>query len=142
MSHIDQANHNEQCARFLIDDAPEYRDWAITAAFYAAVHLAEASFFTHSDIGHSATAKDRGGAEIHRYREGKIRELANSAYPSYRKLREASQHARYLARSRGSSTTHQSMMDYYGESVVRNFIEKDLPKVRDELEKAFGVNLD
>ena len=66
MSHIDQANHNEQCAQFLIDDSPQFRDWAITAAFYSAVHLAEASFSTRSDIGHSATAKDRGKDTVNR----------------------------------------------------------------------------
>jgi hypothetical protein len=142
MSHIDQANHNEQCARFLIDDKPEYRDWAITAAFYAAVHLAEASFSTHSDIGHSAIAKDKRKDEgIHDYRERKIRELARSAYRSYKKLREASQHARYLA-LKERSQTHQEMMEYYSVSDVRRFIERDLTKVREELAKAFGVNLD
>ena len=41
--HINQAKHNEACAAHLLSEKT-YRDWAITATFYAAVHFAESAF--------------------------------------------------------------------------------------------------
>jgi len=139
-SHINQAKHNKACANLLLEKSPEYRDWAITAAFYAAVHLAEACFTSHDSILHTDTASDRGEKEgMHGYRARKVRELAPDAYVSYRKLREASSNVRYLTKL--GSGGKQIAVDYYDESAARILIQGDLQKILTELEKAFGVNL-
>jgi hypothetical protein len=135
ISHIDQARHNENCARFLVNTKPEFRDWAITATFYATVHLVEACFTTVSTIGHTETAPDRHGQEPHGYRSRKVNELAKSAYKSYRKLYTASYRVRYLAKGQQIATA------YYNEAAVHHFIEIDLPEIRTVLENSFGIKL-
>lgn len=139
ISHINQANHNENCANFLIDTAPQFRDWAITAAFYAAVHLAEACFTTQRDIGHTESAPDRGDVEKHTYRREKVRLLARGAYGSYKRLFDASFAVRYLERS--GSGIHTSAAQYYNVPAVRKLVKEHLPVVRTELEKSLNVNL-
>jgi hypothetical protein len=139
LSHIEQANHNENCAKHLLTQpkAP-FRDWAITAAFYCAVHLAEACFSTRNDIGHTDTAPDRGSEEKHHYRSRKIRELASkSAYQSYRKLSEASYHVRYLAMT---NKDRQTILEYYGAKEARQLVGS-LPEIRAELQSTFGIKL-
>lgn len=135
ISHINQANHNEDCALFIIDNAPDYRDWAITATFYAAVHLVEACFTTRRDIGHTESAS--GGREKHSFRREKVRILANRAYHPYRKLFEASNNVRYLTSTKSAKIAVQ----YYSEAEVRRFVKEHLVEIRTELEKAFNVNL-
>jgi len=135
ISHIEQAKHNEKCAVFLIDTAPKYRDWAITAAFYAAVHLVEACFTTQKAIGHTESAPDRGNQEKHSYRIKKIRHLAPDAYKSYKRLFDASYNVRYLNNSGSHGLT--SAAQYYSEATVRKLVKEHLSVVRTELEKAF-----
>jgi hypothetical protein len=139
ISHIDQAKHNEKCANLLLNNAPEFRDWAITAAFYAAVHLVEACFSSRSDIGHTEKAPDRGKTQEHVYRLNKVKALAGSrAFRSYQKLFNASLDVRYLTKSsRGRLTA----VDYYDDAAVRSLVQVTLPEVRTELEEAFGLNL-
>lgn len=132
IAHITQAKHNERCANYLLENAPEFRDWAITAAFYAAVHLVEACFTSRHDIGHTETALDRAqDEEKHRYRARKVKELARGAYDSYKGLYEASSNVRYLTKP----------IEYYDQEAARKFVRKHLLNVRTELEKAFGLNL-
>jgi hypothetical protein len=136
VTHISQANHNEDCANLLLSTAPRYRDWAITAAFYAAVHLAEAAFSTRRDVGHTETALDRKDREKHQYRQDKIRELARPAYASYRKLYNASSVVRYLVVG-----DDKLARDYYSSEDARRLVTVHLPTVRQELENAFGIRL-
>lgn len=132
ISHIEQARHNEKCANYLLENAPEFRDWAITAAFYAAVHLVEACFTSRRDIRHTEIAPDRArDKEKHRYRARKVKELARGAYDSYRGLYEASSNVRYLTKP----------IEYYDQEAAHKFVRKHLLNVRAELEKAFGLNL-
>ncbi len=139
ISHVDQAKHNEECANFLLNKAPEFRDWAVTAAFYAAVHCVEACFSSRSDIGHTETAPDRGKTQEHVYRLKKVRTLAGSrAFRSYQKLFNASLDVRYLTKSSGGRLT---AVDYYDDAAVRSLVQVTLPEVRIELERAFGLKL-
>lgn len=132
IAHITQAKHNERCANYLLENAPEFGDWAITAAFYAAVHLVEACFTSQRDIGHTETALDRAqDEEKHRYRARKVKELARGAYDSYKGLYEASSNVRYLTKP----------IEYYDQEAARKFVRKHLLNVRTELEKAFELNL-
>jgi len=136
--HCHQAIHNEKCAKLILATDGHARDWSITAAFYSAIHLVEAAFTTKPDIGHSEAA-DRGGLSPHDYRQKMVFELAPPAFESYRKLREVSRTVRYL--SAPSQYGGVPALEYVTEADARDLIGKKLSTVRDELEKAFGVNL-
>ena len=140
VAHIQQARHNEDCASFLLANNQGARDWAITAAFYSAVHLVEACFSTVGTIGHSDHAQDtRGGEDPHEYRQRKVLELASSCYNSYRKLRLASYHVRYLPASAPGGSLFA--LHYYDIKAARYLVETDLPSIRAELERSFDVKL-
>ncbi len=134
LDHIAQANHNRQCAgEFLA----RYRDWAITATFYAAVHLVEAGL-TATDIGHSDSRRPEGEMP-HDYRERLVRErFGDTCYKCYRKLRTASYNVRYLVLSQNKPGV---ALDYYSQDSAKGFLEKELPQIRREIEKVTGINL-
>lgn len=137
-AHIRQANHNEACARHVMGSDDQYRDWAITAAFYAAVHLAEATFYEIPRVKHSDQAWDRGKRDPHGYRIDKIRDIAKGAYKSYKKLYNASRHVRYLTYMAEGG---QFGPAYFTESDAQTLIDIHLETVRSELEKATGTSL-
>jgi hypothetical protein len=138
-AHVAQARHNEECAKAIMETNANARDWAITAAFYAAVHLAEACFATRSDIGHTESAQDRAGQEMHRYRRTKIFRIAPNAYRSYDKLLTASQNVRYLLNNvRGAGPPS---LRYYDEAAARKMLDDILPDFRKELVSAFKAPL-
>lgn len=140
LEHLNQANHNEQCANEILAQIPDFRDWAITSAFYSAVHLAEAVFTSIPEIGHSEVAQDRAtNEEKHRYRSRKVREIARPAYTNYRKLQEASQNVRYLAQA--VSGGQKFSLAYYSQPDVIDMVQAELPQIRSELQSATGVNL-
>jgi hypothetical protein len=133
-AHIKQAKHNQACASFLlVDPQSAFRDWAITTAFYAAVHYAEACFTT-CDIGHTPE-----GANAHAMRAAEIRTRASKAWVSYRKLQTASYELRYLA---GTLEAIQTWQSVYTDESARRLVQRDLEIVKVELAKAFGVSLD
>jgi predicted HD phosphohydrolase len=137
LEHLTQAKHNLDCAAKFIRDT-QCRDWAITAAFYSAVHFAEAGF-TATDIGHS-DAKRPQDEEPHAYRERLVREkYGDICYKSYRKLRNASYNVRYLPDWR---TRLGTGLDYYSQTDAEKFLTIELPQVRQEIQKAASVNLD
>jgi hypothetical protein len=138
VAHVQQASHNERCANYLLATAPDARDWAITAAFYAAVHLLEACF-TSVPVGHTESAPDRGDEDPHTYRSRKVRELAGSAYVSYKKLLNASYHVRYLpATAPGGS---RFALEYYDISAARTLVQSSLAEVRAQLQQSFDLDL-
>ena len=137
VDHVAQAKHNLDCATQFIRDT-QCRDWAITAAFYSAVHFAEAGF-TSTNIGHS-DAKRPQDEEPHAYRERLVREkYGDTCYRSYRKLRVASYNVRYLADWRSRTGTG---LDYYSQTDAEKFLTVELPQVRQEIQWTIGVNLD
>lgn len=140
LEHLNQANHNEQCANEILAQIPQFRDWAITSSFYSAVHLAEAMFTSVQEIGHSESARDRASnEELHRYRSRKVLELARPAYTNYRKLHEASQNVRYLA---GAIPGGQRFsLSYYSANDVDSMVHVELPQIRSDFQAATGINL-
>lgn len=136
IDHVKQAKHNAACAAKLLGENV-YRDWAITATFYAALHFAEAGFAA-TDVGHS---ENRGSqAETpHDVREGLIREkFGNVCWRSYRKLREASRNVRYLP---NWQTKIDTALDYYQHADAARFLNTELPRIQEEIQKTTKVDL-
>ena len=49
--HLRQARHNESLANMLLSDSPvRYPDWAVTAAFYAALHYVDYYFMCTASV--------------------------------------------------------------------------------------------
>lgn len=135
IDHVDQALHNLECAKSFLKNRNTH-DWAITAAFYSAVHFAEAGFSTVPEIGHTETATPIN-MSAHAFREKQIQDRCDyKCWANYRKLRLASQEMRYLK----SSSTGISL-DYYSPDDVRGFVNQTLDEVRKGIAKQFGVKL-
>lgn len=119
-------------------NVPIYRDWAITCAFYAALHLVEACFVTQREIGSSKYARDRKRNESqHEYRQRKVEELAPRAARPYKHLFFACHQVRYSTKPNSSLAR-----DYYTDTDVQQFLDQDLPRIRTELASAFSIRLD
>jgi hypothetical protein len=138
IDHIRQAKHNQECATAIMTHMPKFRDWAITATFYAAVHLAEAGF-TRVSVQHSDVTKP-SNENPHDYRQRMVKDnFGNDCWKRYRKLRIASQTVRYLAD--WQSNPGKEGMDYYSEAGAEKFLKEDLPYLTVEIGKITGTNL-
>ena len=136
VDHVAQAKHNFACASKFLTDTP-CRDWAITAAFYAAVHFAEAGF-TATDVGHSETGRPQN-EEPHAYRERQVlSKFGDACYKSYRKLRVASYNVRYLA---NWSARPGMSLGYYTQADAIRLVTVELPAIRQEIQSTLGVDL-
>lgn len=97
IEHIWQARHNEECAQFILSTEPKYRDWAITAAFYAAIHWAEACFTTLPTQTDSEKSSEANEENAHRRRAIKVQNaVPGVTFKKYRKLQNACWNVRYL----------------------------------------------
>lgn len=99
--HISQAKHNEEVAKKLVNEPP-YHDWGITAAFYAAIHYFEAWLYLqpeqHTETSIPIDEEGKLKYTPHAWREELIKNKLNEdAFESFRKLRVASETARYLS---------------------------------------------
>jgi hypothetical protein len=96
--HFSQAAHNESTALLLLQH--RYFDWAITAFFYAALHLVEAILAQSGEHSRNHVARDSTIA-----RHPALRAI----YGRYRYLETLSRDARYLVKpiGHGEMTTVQ-----------------------------------
>jgi len=105
-----------------------YLDWAITAAFYSAVHLVEAAFARrfgwHGEI--------HGGASPHVWRLQQLRSKQYTLFcwQSYNRLYIASRRVRYLESWKTSKGTSDT---YYLPEQAGLMIESDLAVVKTEM---------
>lgn len=124
LAHLNQAKYNR---KFAIDLAKigTRRDWAITVAFYAALHFVEAGLIGKNQISTTDRSID-DDISIH---EKRVRSLLNSygedIYRPYRKLMTASRRVRYL------DNNHNNLDDppaasYYSPDQIEKFVNKDL----------------
>ncbi|MBM4033487.1 MAG: hypothetical protein FJ291_17125 [Planctomycetes bacterium] len=81
--HLAQAGANRAFYEELLD-RPQYRDWAVTALFYAAVHYVDAFLHPRHPADH--------GTRNHLIRTSP---LLQPLYVKYRRLQDRSQDARY-----------------------------------------------
>lgn len=99
--HLTQAQHNKSLADVLARRRP-YHDWAITSAFYAAIHYFEGWLSVNTPEQHTETSipVDSDGNprySLHSWREELVRNnIDRTAFICYRTLRQASNTARYL----------------------------------------------
>jgi len=129
LEHLWQAKHNQQFATSTLTTRPDFRDWAITSAFYSALHYAEACFSTRRDIPTPNIDEN-----LHAFRLQLIKYEAPRAQGPYRRLQNACWDVRYM-------TTRIRWTEIYTVEKARELVTGDLPRCREELERAFGVNL-
>lgn len=144
--HLSQAKHNEEVATKLAQDPP-YHDWGITAAFYAAIHYLEYWLFyreeKHTETSIPLNADGQFKYTSHVWRE-KIAEkkLSKGGFINFRKLRNASQTARYLSISRYNpgkepQWLNKQASDFFTPDDARNLVEKSLQPLKIE----FGIKI-
>lgn len=138
--HLRQARHNEGLAKEFIRSGYRYRDWAVIAAFYAALHYFEARLhdeppFTHPAVSvpilHTDTSLPSTAAggrySPHRWREILITQNCSRATRNaYRELRAASEKARYHTDILVESTAH----DYFTPPEVARLVSSQLEIVK------------
>jgi len=140
--HLSQAKHNEEVANHLVKNPP-FHDWGITAAFYAAIHFLECWLFNkpekHTETSIPIGEDGRLQYTPHAWRERILeRELSKKAFIGFRKLRDASETARYLslyrvAPGRMPQWVDKPAPDYFKPEDARSMVEKDLTSLRNEL---------
>ena len=136
IDHVGQAKHNLSCAKKFLDDN-RCRDWAITAAFYSALHFVEAGF-TITNIIHTDLNRPQNESP-HTFRMREIKnEFGKKCWFSYRKLFDASYNVRYLAL--WNSKTGEAL-SYYSQNDVKSFIENELGVIRREIQTISGLDL-
>lgn len=140
--HLSQAKHNEEVANKLVNEPP-YHDWGITAGFYAAIHYLECWLFDKKEK-HTETSipVDPDGKLLytaHAWREQIIQKrLSKDAFKSFRKLRDASETARYLSlyrigAGRSPNWLDKPASDYFKPEDAKTLVEKDLNTFKNEL---------
>lgn len=140
--HLAQAEHNRQLAEKLLGE-PLYHDWAITAAFYAAVHYFEQWLFSepekHTETSIPVDTKGRLRYTAHAWREKIIQnKLSKDAFRSFRKLRDASETARYLSLARISPRGTPDWIpapacQYFSLEYAKELVVKELSDFRESL---------
>ena len=127
--HISIAVHNQRLIDHLLEHKEDYPDWLTTVAFYKAVHIVEAVFYSDDTINHcySHEERDRILKETNTYRQ---------IYKFYRPLKAASMVARYLEPpSRGQDIRNFS--EYLSPGKV---VDEILNKCLREIEKSASRN--
>lgn len=139
--HLSQAKHNEEVAERLVNEPP-YHDWGITAAFYASIHYLESWIFGIPEK-HSETSipVDNEGSTIyspHSWREKIVEQKTNrEIFKAFRKLRDASETARYLSLYRIGDPQFKWITapasDYFKPKQAKQLVIDDLQKLKLEL---------
>ena len=101
---LSHAEHNEALCNLILKDG-NFNDWAITTAFYAALHFAQHKIFpfkqgrkVFKDLNHyyfQHLVKSGKRISKHQTMIGLVRSSLPKSYSSYRWLLDASQTARY-----------------------------------------------
>lgn len=140
--HRSQAEHNKATAKKLLEQQPHH-DWAITAAFYAAIHYFECWLFKkygeHTETTIPINPDGKLEYTAHGWREQLIKtHLSRKAFTSFRKLRSASETARYLSLSRLSPRSSPDWIrspasEYFSVEQARELVEEVLCRFVEEL---------
>jgi hypothetical protein len=123
--HFRQGEHNEGLARTLAGDAT-FADWAIVAAFYAALHYIDAQLISNLGIDPERGPGPGHNVSVHKHRQDLVRQHYPRAFVPYRNLRLQSEQVRYLTGLSDVST------EYFGRPQAEDAVEQDLLKVKEE----------
>lgn len=95
-NHLRQATRNRAVAQACATpgDSWEWRQWAVTAAFYAAVHFALALSFKKGDWRRIGPGKGQT-ERFHDFYSRMIRSYANKQSPAFERLKTATMATRY-----------------------------------------------
>jgi len=122
IAHVEQAHHNENFFHFLNNDGiynTLYRDWIISAVYYAAVNYIEAYIYEKIPEKHSdQVARARNLKSPHEARE----KIISDKFPTlmtkhYKTLKGASEKVRYAK---------VNFKTFYRKQDVSKFINTDL----------------
>ena len=139
--HVLQAEHNEKTAKKFAF-SPPHHDWGITAAFYSAIHYFESWLFytkyKHTETSIPIDNKGKLKYTAHAWREKIVTdEFTRKSFKAFRKLRDASETARYLSFSRvgrsNISWLDKPASQYFKPQDAQKIIEKDLQILKKEL---------
>ena len=135
-SHLHQARHNEKLASELLTSLG-YKDWLITISFYSALHFLEAKLATmtppkHSDTDVPVDIHGKLKCSPHTWREKLVQKHFSAIWNNYRKLRNDSKIARYLATSHGSHIS-VSGHDYFDDTYAADRFNIDLREIKTKL---------
>ena len=134
IDHLNQAKHNIACAEEFLDNCDCY-DWAVTAAFYAALHFVEAGF-TCTPVGHTETHRP-SRKQPHTHRLEMVKDhFGTPCWKHFRKLYNASLQVRYLDVSKAGIAT-----DFLKITDARRFVTGNLAEVRKEVHNKSGLDL-
>jgi hypothetical protein len=120
IEHIQQANRNDAALKHLMTDVSLYSEWVTTVAFYKAVHVVEAMFY--SQYGKNS--------HDHVSRLDTLINCNKKLYKLFRPLYSASMVARYLCNNGANKTTYSTFADYLSaDDVVNEMIMKCLAPI-------------
>lgn len=120
--HWRQAEHNRNLAEELITETPIlYRDWAVIAGFYAAVHFIE----SYRDYYNGSHSQD------HLERKKWVTKNLSSIDIQYRALYHASLSLRYLE---FEGDTFKPCAEWMPEDDAIDLINKDLESIAQEID--------
>lgn len=130
LAHVEQSKHNKRIANALLKD-PICRDWAVTAAFYSALHRAQAGFVFLSE---KLPEDQTGGGNVHTRRQNMVRRcFGNTCFLKYRLLRETSNNVRYIPGYNGS--TNPPSHCYVDHATAQVMLDQDLQTIYNEIIK-------
>ncbi len=119
VQHIQWALHNFDVLKYLLEKET-FCDWAATVGFYIAVHVVDGMLFSQEEHPMRKHGFD------HQRRQNILKRTSRyqPLYKHYRRLREASEVARYLEDKQGKATFFQRFMPF--DKVLNNLIGTDL----------------
>lgn len=138
--HVKQAEHNGSLATKLVSVSPiEYKDWAITIAFYAAIHYVEA----YLAIGGVHSEKQVDGKTYksgHDYRASNIdRILSSNAAESFLLLYRLSRMLRYLE-LHGQEVESGIGGSWIVDKDVALHVKSDLGSIKSDIERKIAAH--
>jgi hypothetical protein len=137
ITHEKQAQHNEKIATKLVNSP--FIDWAVTCAFYSALHYVESKLIDHPKAGHSEkkfeelkeTMQEQLKIKsVHAYREFMVGQLFPNVRTQYSQLRYMREAVSYIEKS-----NKKCGFEFITPATAKKAIQ-DLKEIRDEVKKA------
>ena len=136
LNHLQQAEHNRDCALFLLHQNNKW-DWAITAAFYAALHFTNAAFLSENKPVPEKVDDNQTRHTLHATHVKNV--FGNNCYRIYRKLMDASNDVRYIRDY--SDSQNIPSLTYYSKKDAENLVNNQLQVLFTEVDNSASIDL-